>query len=101
MNKYILLVIVGLIVGVVLVLGLRNGIARNLSTVNSNVDLPQEGNSLKMVDFTASFEIYTNGTKRVFTQAMYHNQSNDVFIENPDPSLVHVKKASVTWAGFF
>lgn len=52
-------------------------------------------------EFTASFEIYTNGTKRVFTQTMYHNQSSDVFIESQDPSVIYVKKPSVTWDNFF
>lgn len=53
------------------------------------------------VDLTATFEIFTNGTKRVFTQAMYHNQSPDAYIESPDPSVVHIKKANVTWDDFF
>jgi hypothetical protein len=57
--------------------------------------------SAEPVDFTASFEIYTNGTKRIFTAAMYHNQSEDVFIQNSDPSVIYVKKAGVTWADFF
>lgn len=52
-------------------------------------------------DFTASFEIYTNGTKRVFTAAMYHNQSSDVYIQNSNPSTVYVKKDGVTWKNFF
>jgi len=52
-------------------------------------------------DFTASFEIYTNGTKRIFTAAMYHNQSPDVFIQSQDPGIVHVKKKGVTWTDFF
>ncbi|MBI2029615.1 hypothetical protein HYT02_04320 [Candidatus Gottesmanbacteria bacterium] len=52
-------------------------------------------------DFTASFEIFTNGTKRIFTAAMYHNQSPDVFIQNSDPSIIYVKKAGITWTDFF
>ena len=52
-------------------------------------------------DFTATFEIYTLGAKRVFTNAMYHNKSQEVFIENPDPSIIIVKKAGITWADFF
>lgn len=51
--------------------------------------------------YTASFEIYTNGTKRIFTQAMYHNQSEDVFIESSDPSIIKVNKENVTWSDFF
>ncbi len=53
------------------------------------------------VDFTANFEIYTNGTKRIFTQAMYHRRSPDVYIESSDPSLIYVKSPRVTWGDFF
>lgn len=59
--------------------------------------LPDE----KTVDFTASFEIYTNGTKRIFTQAMYHNQSADVYITSVNPSTIYVKKRGITWDDFF
>src|SRR3972149_9373537 len=55
----------------------------------------------KLTDFTASFAIYTNGTKRTFTAAMYHNQSPDVFIESQDPGIVRVKKTGITWDGFY
>lgn len=51
--------------------------------------------------FTAHFEIVTNGTKRIFTQAMYHNQSSNVYIENPDPSTVRVQASGITWDDFF
>jgi hypothetical protein len=53
------------------------------------------------VNYTASFEIRTNGIKRDFSAVMYHNLSQDVYIENPDPSIIHVKKTSITWAAFF
>lgn len=71
-----------------------------LTSENSNIPekvfvTPEE------VDFTANFEIYTNGTKRIFSPAMYHNQSLDVYIEATDPSIIHVKKSEVTWKDFF
>ena len=53
------------------------------------------------VDFTASFEIVTNRIKRNFNAKMYHNISPDVYIEGPDPSIIHVKKSSLTWDDFF
>ena len=53
------------------------------------------------VDITASFEIYTNTTKRIFTASMYHNLSQDVYITADDPSIVHVKKTGITWDAFF
>ena len=52
-------------------------------------------------NFTAKFEIYTEGTKRIFTASMYHNQSEDAFIQNPDPSIGYVKRDGITWSDFF
>lgn len=52
-------------------------------------------------DINASFAIFTNGTFRVFTASMYHNQSDNVFIESSNPNVVHVRKAHVTWNDFF
>src|SRR3989338_8854230 len=53
------------------------------------------------VDYKASFAIFTNGTFRVFTTAMYHNLSDNVFIQADNPNIVHVKKSSLTWNNFF
>ena len=55
----------------------------------------------KNVDYKAKFAIFTNGTKRIFTAAMYHNLSKDVYLEASDPSVVHVKKDGVMWMNFF
>jgi hypothetical protein len=52
-------------------------------------------------EYTARFEIYTNGTKRIFTDSKYHRQSADIYIENPDPHLMYVKKPNLTWNDFF
>lgn len=52
-------------------------------------------------EFVARFEIYTNGTKRIFTDTKYHNQSTDVYIERSDPHRIHVKKPGTTWSDFF
>jgi len=52
-------------------------------------------------NFTAKFEIYTNGTKRIFTASMYHNLSEDVFITSSNPSVIQIKKPGITWANFF
>jgi hypothetical protein len=52
-------------------------------------------------NFTARFEIYTNGTRRVFTNAKYHHQSPDVYLEATDPNLIQVKKDTITWGDFF
>ncbi|MBI4157306.1 hypothetical protein HY502_00460 [Candidatus Woesebacteria bacterium] len=53
------------------------------------------------VSFEASFEIFTNGTKRIFTDPKYHNLSNRVYLESSDPSIVHVRAEGVTWGEFF
>ena len=101
MKKTLFLASAMLIVGAVLILGLRNSIYKSPSIENSTVNLPEVSKSTNTEEFTASFEIYTNGTKRIFTQTMYHNQSNEVYIENPDPSVIYVKKPGITWDNFF
>jgi hypothetical protein len=60
----------------------------------------QQGKA-KNVSIKASFAIFTNGTFRVFTASMYHNQSNDVFIESSNPNIVRVEKMGLTWNDFF
>lgn len=52
-------------------------------------------------DFTAHFEIYTNGLKRSFSSVMYQNLDPDVFISNEDPNMVNVKEHGITWKKFF
>ncbi len=51
--------------------------------------------------YSASFAIYTNGTFRIFTASMYHNLSDDVYIEASNPNIVYIKKSNITWRGFF
>lgn len=53
------------------------------------------------IDYKASFAIFTHGTFRIFTAAMYHNLSEDVFIQSSNPNIVHVKKSGLTWSDFF
>ena len=62
---------------------------------------PEDASSPAAVDINAAFAIYTNGTFRIFTAVMYHNLSEDVFIESGNPNIVHVKKNGVTWGNFF
>lgn len=49
----------------------------------------------------AAFAIFTNGTFRIFTASMYHNRSDDVFIEASNPNLIRIKKNGITWDDFF
>ncbi len=53
------------------------------------------------VDLTASFTIVTGSITRNFSAKMYHNLSPDVYIESPNPPVVHVKKKGITWNDFF
>jgi len=62
---------------------------------------PQPTASPISANFTARFEIYTNGTKRIFSETKYHRQSEDIYIENSDPLIIHVKKSDLTWNDFF
>ena len=64
-------------------------------------NLPAAGEPTPQSEFTASFEIYTNGLKRDFSAEMYHNLSEDVYIQNPDPSVIYIKKSEITWNDFF
>ncbi|MDA1079819.1 MAG: hypothetical protein O2840_04000 [bacterium] len=52
-------------------------------------------------DIQASFAIFTNGTFRIFTASMYHNLSQDAYIEASNPNLVQVTKMGTTWNDFF
>lgn len=52
-------------------------------------------------NITASFTIITDSITRSFKAEKYHNQSQDVYIENPEPSIIFVKKAGITWDDFF
>lgn len=57
--------------------------------------------SPKDINYSANFAIFTNGTFRIFTASMYHNQNPDVFIQSPSPNTVQVKKNGLTWQVFF
>lgn len=55
----------------------------------------------KAITKQARFAIYTNGTKRIFTDPKYHNQSEIVFIPTEAPNTIVVKRKGVTWGDFF
>ncbi len=52
-------------------------------------------------DYTGNFEIYTLGTKRIFSDSKYHNNSREVFITSEDPGTIHVNGPGITWGYFF
>lgn len=58
-------------------------------------------NPQREINISASFDIYTNGTKRIFTDSKYHNLSGEVYITSQDPGIIYVKKGGITWDDFF
>lgn len=67
----------------------------------AQVEDPTNSPKPTFTNFTASFEIFTNGTKRIFTATMYHDQSDAVYIQSTDPSVVYVAQSGITWDDFF
>ena len=61
----------------------------------------KEGSESKEGTKTAAFAIFTNGTFRIFTDSMYHNRSEDVFIEGSNPNVINIRKQNLTWGDFF
>lgn len=103
MNKSII------IVSLILLFGIFGYFFLNQQT-NKNTPSQKENTSKQNLDITpqsqvvekqASFTIFTNGTFRIFTASMYHNLSEDVYIEASNPNIVKVKKAGITWNNFF
>lgn len=64
--------------------------------INTSVPIPSE-----KVNIKASFKIITNGTERIFTDSKYHNRTEDVYIQLPDPGIVYVTKKGTRWDDFF
>lgn len=73
----------------------------NNSSVSTNTvgSLPTSTIVPNQQDTKASFAIFTNNTFRIFTDPKYHNQSNDVYME--EANIVTVKKKGITWNDFF
>ncbi len=71
------------------------------TTKPNSLETPAITNISSKVDYSAGFAIFTNGTFRIFTAAMYHNLSKDVYIQADNPNIVYVKKKGITWDDFF
>lgn len=88
-----------------------------LLVLNSNKILPQRQNlqlpptitppvsttptTNPKIDYQAGFAIFTNNTFRIFTASMYHNLSEDVYIQADNPNVVYVKNQGIKWDDFF
>lgn len=53
------------------------------------------------VPIKANFTIITGNITRSFKAEKYHNRSPDVYIQSDDPTIIHVKKAGITYDDFF
>lgn len=97
--KHSWLVILFIIIAIGVIFG---AFANPFVNHNQNTVLQQQISATpKPSNHTASFAIFTNGVFRVFTAPMYHNLSPEVFIENPNPNIIYVKKSNVTYNDFF
>jgi len=101
MNKLIIFLVLGFLIVVSVIFFSRekperSGDPRTITPISKSPSIKTE-----KTDHAASFAIFTNGTFRVFTASMYHNLSQDVFIEANNPNIVNVKKSDTTWNDFF
>ncbi len=98
MNKTI---IYGIVIFVFI--AILSGISYNGTVATRTPGISPNGASTvaQMVDYRAGFAIFTHGTFRIFTAAMYHDRSKEVFITAENPNIVHVKKRGATWNDFF
>lgn len=104
MNKTIALGIILTIVAVVGFFIFSTSTRKTGSTSPVNKVIKQDNQTpptSQSVNKQASFAIFTNGTFRVFTATMYHNLSQDVYIEANNPNIVIIKKEGITWNDFF
>lgn len=87
-----ILVLAGLAVGGYRVFTNKNSNEAPTSVVETQ-ELPEA--------FTAIFLIYTNNLRRDFSAAMYHRQSEAVYLTSHNPNQVQVEQPGVTWQEFF
>lgn len=106
MNKirYGILLIVAILASILLLNTLQR--QKNNETHIDNLASKQttESNASKKNDtlpYTATFAIYTNNTFRIFTNAMYHNRSDNVYITADNPNTITVTSDTITWEDFF
>ncbi len=107
MNKFLIHIIVIIVIGIGSVfifnkIGSKPSVKTPLllspTPVSEAMTQPAQSQT---VGYKAAFAIYTNGIFRAFTASMYHNLSEDVFIQADNPNIVYVKKSGITWDYFF
>jgi len=101
MNKILYLLIGLVILGLASYYVFVKSSNNKLLQTQSNLRITSAPTPNPNVDYHAAFAIFTNGTFRIFTASMYHNRSVNVYIENPNPNIIYIKKRETTWSDFF
>lgn len=100
-------IVIGIILTIILVVGyfLFSTSTGKIDSIPQEREVSQKDNqsspSPQSVNKQASFAIFTNGTFREFSAAMYHNLSQDVYIEANKPNIIKIRKEGITWNDFF
>ena len=90
--------------GILILVGITSIVFLNKNRSEGTQEQPQptiSDSQDSTVGHRASFAIFTNGLKRSFTAAMYHNLSDAAYIQADNPNIVLVTKKGVTWGDFF
>ena len=101
MNKILYLLIGLVILGLASYYVFVKSSNNKLLQTQSNLRITSTPAPNPNVDYHGAFAIFTNGTFRIFTASMYHNRSANVYIENPNPNIIYIKKRGTTWSDFF
>ena len=91
----IVLIVISVIAGVIFVT------KKQPETTTPAQPTPTPTTTLKYTNITATFEIYTLGTKRIFSDSKYHNKSDYVYITSESPNTIYIKRPEIKWADFF
>ena len=88
-------------VTIILIFGGYAVFRQNSAHPNSGTEINEPFSEMKFSEKKAAFAIFTNGTFRIFTAAMYHNLSPNAFIEASNPNIITITKQGITWNEFF
>jgi len=87
--------VISLVIGIYSIFSSSEGDDKNIFEAMTEV-MKQKDNPGQ-----ATFVIFTNGTKRNFSDSMYHNLSSEVFIRAANPEIIKISKEGITWEDFF
>lgn len=102
MNKVWLVALLALItIAILLFLYPKNSVVKDMTATSPTSQPKDQSPPSQNTDIQANFTIVTGSITRSFKAEKYHKLSPDVYIENPDPGIVHVKKMGIKWSDFF